>query len=139
MHANRFDLKLAAAVYSNQELMIGFQPGLHEESAGRHEGLDTKNLEKQELYDMLAMIYFLPAYASKGMNREYLLAVHQDRVFRVPLMVYKHFEVDLAPEMMKRTGVVNNAILVRKLNKLLGNTNRKLLGFEEYDPPEQVV
>ena len=92
--------------------MIGFQPGLHEESAGRHEGLDTKNLEKRELYDMLAMIYFLIVYESKGMNREYPMPVQQDRVFRVPLMVYKHFEVDLVPEMMKRTGVVNNAILV---------------------------
>ena len=53
-------------------------------------------------------------------------------------MEFKHFEVDLTQKMTKQVGVVNNAILVRKLNVLLKMTNRNPLGFEEFDPPEQV-
>ena len=34
-------------------------------------------------------------------------------------MHFKHFEVDITPQMTKKIGVINNAILVRKLNILL--------------------
>ena len=118
--------------------MIGFQTELHCDAPQRDEGDDTKGMDKKKLYNMLALLYYLPLYHSKGVTREYLLSVHKDRVFRVPIMEFKHFEVDLTPKMTKQVGVVNNAILVRKLNVLLITTNRKPLGFEEFDPPEQV-
>ena len=118
--------------------MIGFQPELQPDALQQDEGMETKHLDKKQLYDSLSHIYFLPPYMSKGVTREYLLGIHKEKYYRVRIMEYKHFEVDLAPEMTRRIGVVNNAILVRKLNILLHATDRKPLGFEEWDPPEQV-
>ena len=119
--------------------MIGFQTSLQDESAGKEEGMDTIHLEKKELYDMLKRLYYIPKCSSKGLCRRWLLMLKDDKIWRCPLSTYRHFEVNLTPEMIKRAGVVNNAILVRKLNKLLQDTGRKPLGFEEFDPPEQVT
>ena len=118
--------------------MIGFQTELKCDTPMEDQGTETKSMNKKKLYNMLSLLYYLPLYHSKGMTREYLLNVNKDKVFRVPIMEFRHFEVDLVPKMTKQVGVVNNAILVRKLNILLKESGRNPLGFEEYDPPEQV-
>ena len=62
--------------------MIGFQNELNPERGQITEGLDTRNLEKKELYDMLAHTIYLPPYHSRGVNREYLLRVHKGLCYR---------------------------------------------------------
>ena len=119
--------------------MIGFQNELQGDKPDSEEGLDTKSLDKKDLYDLLAHKYYLPPYSSKGVNRDYLLGVYRDQFFRVELMAFKHFEVDLTPQMVRRIGVINNAILVRKLKILLASKGMKELGFDEDEPPEQVI
>lgn len=118
--------------------MIGFQDELNPEKGQITEDLETRNLEKKELYDLLAHKYYLPPYHSRGVTREYLLKVYRGQCYRVPLMELKHFEVELTTKMTKRVGVQNNGLLVRKLNILLESKNLHSLGFDEFDPPEQV-
>lgn len=117
--------------------MIGFQPGLTAALGGPDEGLDTVNLQKPELYEMVSERWFVPPVNSKGVTREYLLQVHRDQVFRVQVMQMKHFEVNLTPDMQRRASNINNSVLIKKLNVLLASTNRKPLGFTEFDIPDQ--
>ena len=116
--------------------MIGFKPELHGDVPQPDEGLDTKNLEKRELFDMVAAVWFLPPYSSKGVTRDYLLKVNRNTVFRVNNNELKRFEVELSREAQKKIGTINNALLVRKLNILLQAQGRMELGFTEYEIPE---
>ena len=81
------------------------------------EDSSTKSLDKKDLYDMLAHKHYLPPMTSRGMNRDYLLAVHRNQVYKVGLIVLKQFEVDLTTRMTKRVGVVNNGLLASKVGK----------------------
>ena len=99
--------------YSNLHQMIGFQPELQEDIAQVDEGLDTKNLLKKELYDMVSAVWHLPPYSSKGVTRDYLLRVNGDQVFRVNSNELKRFEVELSKDQQKKNGTVNNALLVK--------------------------
>ena len=116
--------------------MIGFQPELHGDIAQPDEGLDTKNLEKKELFDMVAAVWLLPPYSSKGVTRDYLLRVNRNAVFRVNTNELKRFEVELSREAQKKIGTINNALLVRKLNIFLTEQGREVLGFTEFEIPE---
>ena len=119
--------------------MIGFQNELNPERDQSQEESETKNLEKKEIYDMLLHKYYLPPYSSRGVTREYLLKVYHDKYYRVLLLELKHFEVELTTKMTRRIGIQNNGLLVKKLNFLLSSKNMNPLGFDEYDPPEQVI
>lgn len=99
----------------------------------------TKNLDKAELYEMIAQTFCLPPLHSRGITREYLLDVHRDKVFKVDTKMLKSFEVNLTPKQTKKVGVINSALLVKKLNLLLASRNQKPLGFNEHDPPDQVA
>lgn len=116
--------------------MIGFQPELHGDIPQPDEGLDTKNLEKKELFDMVAAVWCLPPYSSKGVTRDYLLKVNRNAVFRVNTNELRRFEIELCKEAQKKIGTINNALLVRKLNILLQSQRREELGFTEYEIPE---
>jgi hypothetical protein len=116
--------------------MIGFQPELHGDIPQPDEGLDTKNLEKKELFDMIAAVWCVPPYSSKGVTRDYLLRVNRNAVFRVNTNELRRFEIDLPRECQKKIGTINNALLVRKLNVLLVAQAREELGFTEYEIPE---
>jgi predicted DNA-binding transcriptional regulator len=116
--------------------MIGFQPELLGDIPQADEGLDTRNLEKRELYDMVGAVWFLPPYSSKGVTRDYLLRVHRNTVFRVNTNELKRFEVDISKEAQKKIGTINNALLVRKINILLSVQGLQGLGFSEYEIPE---
>ena len=116
--------------------MIGFQPELHGDIAQPDEGLDTRNLEKKELYDMVAAVWYVPPYCSKGVTRDYLLRVHRNTAFRVNSNELKRFEVELSREAQKKIGTINNALLIRKLNILLIEQERTTLGFTEFEIPE---
>jgi len=103
------------------------------------ESPDTRHLDKGQLYDTLALLYYLPPLNSRGITRDYLLAVHRGDAYRLALSVLKHFEVDLTTKMVTKVGLINNGLLVRKLNMLLTSRREPTLGFDEFDPPDQVI
>lgn len=117
--------------------MIGFSQELQDISRSKTEGPETSNLSKNELYELVAKDYFLPPCASRGATREYLLRVREGKVFRITKHEWKHFEFKLERGQFRKAGMVNNAILVRKLNLLLKSKDMPELGFTEYDIPEQ--
>lgn len=117
--------------------MIGFSEDLKLFRKENLEGLDTKNLQKHELYEIVSNTYMLPPLNSKGLTRDYLLLVKEGEVFRVTNEEYKHFEYRLTKSMSKKVGIINNALLVRKLNLLLKDRGHKELGYTEFDLPEQ--
>lgn len=121
---------------SNLGVMIGFQPELLGDLPQPDEPLETRNLEKRELFDMVAAIWFVPPYLSKGVTRDYLISVHRGQVFRVNANELKRFEVELTRETQKKVGTINNALLVKKLNILLTEKGEPNLGFNEFEIPE---
>ena len=118
--------------------MIGFENELMRKKAHADEGPETRELDKRELYEVVFLRWFIPPFDSRGMTREYLLAVYNGQVFRITHSEIRHFEVDLEPKMIKRIGILNNGLLVRKINKLLDAKGERPLGFKEEEPPEQV-
>lgn len=119
--------------------MIGFNFDELGQANHAQEDPETSKLDKKELFNIVALTYFLPPLASRGVTREYLLAVRKNEVFRVETMTMRHFEVDLTTAMNKRIGTTNNGLLVRKLNGLLDDRGLNGLGFDESEPPDQVV
>lgn len=99
----------------------------------------TKHLDKSELYETLSQQHYMPPLHSRGITREYLLAVHKGEAYKVDHLELKKFEVALTTKMTKRVGVVNSGLLVRKLNILLLARREPELGFDEFDPPDQVT
>ncbi len=85
---------------------------------------------------MVAAVWCLPPYSSRGVTREYLLKVNRGSVFRVNTNELRRFEVELSREAQKKIGTINNALLVRKLNILLVAQGRSQLGFSEFEIPE---
>ena len=118
--------------------MIGFEEVPVSEKGHPNEGPETKDLSKKALFKMLDLKYFMPPLASRGVTRSWLVDVHDSKVYRVLNMDLKTFEVQLTPSMSKRVGILNNCFLARKINTLLASKNLKTLGFDEYDPPEEV-
>ena len=106
-------------------------------SSKENEGVQTKNMNKRDLYELLSEDYLLPACESKGVNREYLLKVHNDEVFRVKLAEYKLFEFGLEKSHNKKVGIINNSLLIKKLNMLLLEEGKKELGFTENELPNE--
>jgi len=117
--------------------MIGFDENLRTDQPQSDEGADTKSLEKRDLYEMVHKNWFIPPYASRGVTRDYLLKVHNNKVFRITYGEIKHFEVDLTPEHQRKVQGMGHAVLLRKLNILLQLTGRNQLGFTEHDLPDQ--
>jgi hypothetical protein len=117
--------------------MIGFSQDLQDISRHKDEGLDTLKLQKNELYDLVASEYVLPPSASKGVTREYLLSVKNGSVFRVTHQSWKTFDFKLNKDQLRKSQMISNPILVRKLNLLLQSKSEKPLGFDEFNVPEQ--
>jgi hypothetical protein len=117
--------------------MIGFAQDLQDISKVRDEGPETQKLQKNELYDLVANDFLLPPCTSKGVTREYLLNVRNGKVFRVTNHEWKTFEYKLEKKHHRKSQLVNNPILVRKLNILLKSYGQHDLGFDEYNVPEQ--
>ena len=118
--------------------MIGFDMEPVQDRAHINEDPDTCHLDKRELYHMVAHRYLLPPFSSKGVTRDYLLRVHKNLYFRVASLDIRHFEVELTAHMLKRVGIQNNALLMRKINALLACKGQNQLGFDEFDPPDEV-
>jgi hypothetical protein len=119
--------------------MIGFEDELERPGAHPDEGPDTANLEKPQLYETVKALKFLPPYGTRGTRRRYLVDVFKDSVFSVTHSELRHFEVDLENSHTKKLGVMNNGLVVRKLNLLLASRGLRPLGFSEFEPPEQVA
>ena len=118
--------------------MIGFENELTRKKPHSDEGPETRELDKRELYESVNLRWFLPPVDSRGICSDYLLAVFHVHVFRITHSEIRHFEVDLEAKMIKRIGILNNGLLVRKLNKLLEAKGERCLGFRDEEPPEQV-
>jgi hypothetical protein len=118
--------------------MIGFEEIPVSERSRPGEDNDTKTLSKKAFYNMLNLTYFMPPVGARGVTRDYLLKVYKGQVFRVPLLELRQFEVNLTPAMNKRVGLLNNCFLLRKVNVLLRSRNQPELGFDEYDPPDEI-
>lgn len=118
--------------------MIGFENELLRQKLHANEGPETRDKDKRELYETVNYRWSMAPFGTRGIIREYLLAVHNGTVFRVTHHDLRHFEVDLTPPMVKRIGVLNNGLLVRKLNMLLASKGDHDLGFSEEEPPDQV-
>lgn len=125
-----------ASIISNTH-MIGFPANLKLEETLSDEGADTKNLSKNALYDLVSSDYLLPMYCSKGVTREWLIKVYRGDVYRIGVLDHKKFDFTLTPDMQRRVPLLNNAYMVRKLNKFLELTRNKPLGFSEFEIPEQ--
>lgn len=117
--------------------MIGFSQDLQDFGNARTEGPDTVHLQKNELYELVSKDYFLPPCTSRGVSREYLLKVKEGKVFRITNTEWKNFEFKLSKEQFRKGNMINNAILMRKLNRLLKSYNKAEMGFDEYNIPEQ--
>ena len=77
--------------------MIGFSEDLKLFRKENLEGVDTKRLQKHELYELVNTDYMLPPLNSKNLTRDYLLQVKDGEVFRVTNEEFKHFEYRLSP------------------------------------------
>jgi len=115
--------------------MIGFQQGLVD-IPRPEEPPETSGLSKNQLYDRVVAMYFLPPFLSRGVTREYLLGVLNNEYFRVTHNEIKHFEVDLTKQQTAKATCLNNALVVKKMNLLLRDQGRRPLGFTEYEVPE---
>lgn len=91
--------------------MIGFENELRRRKPHENEGPDTKDLDKKEVFDMVDYTWVIAPYGSRGIHRDYLVAVHLGQVFRITHHDLKHFELDLTPEMVKRTGLLATGCL----------------------------
>ena len=118
--------------------MIGFSQELQSFEKDSTEGLETLNLSKTEIYEIVSADYILPPCTAKGITREYLLKVKNGEVFRLLNTDYKKFEYPLNKAQMRKIGTVNNALLVKKLNLLLKLKGQNDLGYTEFNLPEQV-
>ena len=116
--------------------MIGFQSELKGEAPEPDEGPDTKTLSKRQLYDQLNKTYKLPPLNGRNVNRKYLLKVYRNQVYRVTNREYKYFEVELTQERLKKAVSLNSALVVKKLNILLGVKGEHELGFTQQNLPE---
>ena len=87
---------------------------------------------------MVGTFKFLPPFNSRGCRRKWLIGVHKGDYFSVTHSELRHFEVDLEPNQVKQIGVVNNGLLVRKLNWLLESRGEPTIGHSEFEPPEHV-
>lgn len=119
--------------------MIGFHEQPTTDRGHPNEDPETRELDKKKLYNVLAVRHFLPPFSTKGITREYLVKVYRSEVYTIPLLDLKHFEVELTLEMNKRVGIPNNSLLVRKIDGLLRSRRLPPLGFDAYEPPDEVV
>ena len=119
--------------------MIGFEEEPQSERGHPNEDPETRKLDKREFYNLLCHKFYLPPFSSRGVTREYLVKVHKGYCFSVPLLTLKHFEVELSTSMTKKVGIQNNCLLLRKVNILLKSRGQSELGFEDFDPPEEVT
>ena len=118
--------------------MIGFRERPQHERLNTNEDPETRELNKKKFYNILSTRYFLPPITTKGVTREYLVKVQRNEVYTVPIFDLKHFEVELTASMMKRVGIPNNSLLVRKLDGLLISQGEAPLGFDDFEPPDEV-
>lgn len=89
-----------------------------------------RHLKKKALYKQLSEQWLLPDENSKGVNRAYLVAVYNARVFRASLLDYKRFEIELTPRQLKKTPFLNTADAYVKMERLLAELALPGLGFE---------
>jgi hypothetical protein len=98
--------------------------------ANANEPEAIRNLKKKALYKLLNDRFLLPEENSKGVNRQYLVGVYTGALYRIDLMEYKRFEIELTPAQLKKTPFLNTADAYVKLSRLLEELGLSPLGFD---------
>lgn len=96
-----------------------------------------RGITKALMYTTLSDQYLLPAVDSKGVNKQYLIQIAEGLCYRLPILDFKRFEIDLVPKHWKKVSYLNLSILVQKLNSLLRERNELELGFPANIVPEE--
>ena len=89
-----------------------------------------RNLKKKAIYKLLSEQWLLPEESSKGVHRRYLVGVYRGDYFRVNIMEYKRFEVELTPAQLKKTPFLSSGDVFVKISHLLTEIGIPPLGFE---------
>ena len=89
-----------------------------------------RNLKKKAIYKLLSETWLLPEESSKGVHRRYLVGVYRGDYFRVNIMEYKRFEVELTPAQLKKTPFLSSGDVFVKISHLLTEIGLPPLGFE---------
>lgn len=106
--------------------------------AHENEPAQVRDLTKKALYARLNNEWYIPECASRGVNRRYLVGVFTGEYFRVNTLEFKRFDAELTPAQKKKAPILNGADAVRKINKLLQETQRPILGFASNMIPEEI-
>ena len=105
--------------------------------AHANEPAEIRDLTKKALYARLSNEWCIPECSSRGVNRLYLVRIFTGEHYRVRLIDFKRFEVELTPAQKKKAPMLNGPDALRKINRLLQETNRPQLGFGDGVFPEE--
>ena len=99
--------------------------------------VEYRKTSKQQLYTSLSNEYLLPPMLSKGVNKRWLVNVATGVVFRLNLMEFKRFEIQLFPRHWKNQAWINLSVLFRKVSSLLAERQLAPFGFNDHCVPDE--
>ena len=101
-----------------------------QQQANLDEPAAIRDMKKKVLYKQLSDQWFLPEENSKGVNRRYLVRVYTGAVYRILIMDYKRFDMELTPAQLKKAPFLSSADVYSKIDALLVEGGQRPLGFE---------
>lgn len=101
------------------------------------EPIEIRNQTKTQLYDLLKSKYILPDRESRGVSRQYLVAVYEGLVMRVERGVLLSFEANLDLSHLVKAGPVSISTVLRKLDTLQYQISARPLGFPDSGLPDE--
>ena len=105
--------------------------------AHENEPPEIRGLTKKAIHARLNNEFYIPDCASRGVTRQYLGRVTSGENFRVRLLDFKRFNAELTPAQKKKAPILNGPDALKKINRLLQETNRQPLGFADGVFPEE--
>lgn len=115
-----------------------FQIMFNEESDTRaEEPLELRTQNKSQIYNLLKSKFILPMKEARGVSRAYLVAVYENKVFRIERATLLHFEAGLTLEHQIKSGPINISTMVRRLDELQMQKKSVPLGFPEAGLPDE--
>lgn len=92
-----------------------------------------RGLSKSKLYELVSREFFIPSKECRCVTRSYLVAVHEDLVWRVRHQQILQFEIPLSVDEKLKSPFFNIGVLKAKGNALLRLTGQHELGLPEND------
>lgn len=102
-----------------------------------NEPVEIREISKNQLYTTLSSQYLLPPKDSKGVKRQYLVAVYTNQALRIGYQEARVFIAQQPKELLKRTPLLHLADLVTRLNVYLIEQGLMNLGFSPHTVPDQ--